>query len=110
MYKICRFDIERSGEIFEELRGFCQKLRQKFNIAEIFLYGSLATGEVNEGSDIDLLIVGDFKEPFLDRILKILELTELPIEPLVYDVKEFEEMKANKNPLIFEVLSTGKKM
>jgi len=48
---------------------------------------------VHEGSDIDLIIVGDFRERFFERIEKILELTDLPVEPLVYTREEFEGMK-----------------
>ena len=48
---------------------------------------------MHEGSDIDLIIVGDFRERFFERIEKILELTDLPVEPLVYTREEFELMK-----------------
>jgi hypothetical protein len=37
--------------------------------------------------------VGDFRERFFERIEKILELTDLPVEPLVYTREEFELMK-----------------
>ncbi|MDY7033586.1 MAG: nucleotidyltransferase domain-containing protein [Thermodesulfobacteriota bacterium] len=74
---------------------------------EIYLFGSSAKGDLHEGSDIDLLIIGDFKEKFFDRIGTILELTDLPIEPLVYTVEEFEEMKTSQNPFILEVLKTA---
>jgi len=33
-------------------------------IKEVYLFGSFAKGEVHEASDIDLIIVGDFKEKF----------------------------------------------
>lgn len=53
------------------------------------------------------MIVGDFKERFFERIGKILDLTDLPIEPLVYTPEEFEAMRASGNPFIAEVLRTG---
>jgi len=74
------------------------------------LYGSFSRGEIHEGSDIDLLIVGNFKERLFDRIGKILELTDLPVEPLVYTVEEFEEMKRSQNPFILDVLKTAVKI
>ena len=64
----------------------------------------LCPGGIHEGSDIDLVIVGDFRERFFERIGRILELTDLPVEPLVYTPEEFEAMKASKNPFIEEVL------
>jgi len=40
-----------------------------------------------EGSDIDLLIIGQLEERLFDRIGKILDLTDLPIELFVYKEK-----------------------
>jgi len=73
------------------------------------MFGSFARGEIHEGSDIDLIVVGDFKERFFERISKIIEMTDLPIEPLVYTKEEFEEMKIN-NPFIKDILKTAKKL
>lgn len=110
MHKLCRFDITRSREIYQNLISFINEIKLKLPVTEVFLYGSLADGEVNEGSDIDLLIIGDFKESFFKRILTILSFTELPIEPLVYTQDEFNEMKRNRNPFILEILERGKKI
>jgi len=110
VYKLCRIDIERSEEIYKRLREFISKIKKRFPIHQVYLYGSFARGQVHEGSDIDLVVVGDFKEPFFDRISKILEITDLPIEPLVYTPQEFNEMKKRGNPLIMEVLKRGKSM
>lgn len=108
MYKLCRIDLGRSEELYKEINKFASKLREKFKINRILLFGSFATGEINEGSDIDLVIVGDFKSPFFERIRKILSLTDLPIEPWIYTENEFNEMIRNKNPFILEVIETGK--
>ncbi len=73
------------------------------------MFGSFAKGEIHEGSDIDLIVVGDFKERFFERVGKIIEITDLPIEPLVYTKEEFEEMKKT-NPFIREVLRNARKL
>jgi len=109
MYKLRRINIDDREKIYLELLDFIELLRKKFSIQEIYLYGSFYTGKIHEGSDIDLIIIGDFKERFTDRIEKILELTELPIEPLVYTEKEFNEMIKNKNPFIINILKNCKK-
>ncbi len=62
---------------------------------------------INEGSDIDLLIVGDFKEKFHKRIASVLGLTDLPIEALCYTEEEFREMITNNRGFISEVLKEG---
>ncbi len=107
MYKLCRVNIEKSEGLLDEIKIFVGKLKKNLSVKEVYLYGSFAKDEIHEGSDIDMLIIGDFKERFFDRIGKILDLTDLPIEPLVYTVEEFEELKKSKNPFITEVLKTA---
>lgn len=76
-------------------------------MSEIIVFGSYARGDLNEGSDIDLLIVGDFKEKFHKRIASVLGLTDLPIEALCYTEEEFREMIMNDRGFISEVLKEG---
>lgn len=109
MPKLCRVNIERREEILEALRNFVKELKEGLPVQEVFLYGSFATGAIHEGSDIDLVVVGDFKERFFQRIGRILEITDLPIEPLVYTPEEFKAMQEAKNPYIMGVLKGGKR-
>lgn len=108
MSKLCRINLKQSQKIFEDIKDFAKELKKKFPIKAVYLHGSFAKGEIHEGSDIDLVIVGDFKERFPYRIGKILELTQLPVEPLVYTEEEFQKMVDDENPFIKEVLKTGK--
>ena len=107
MHKLCRVDIENSKDLIDRVRSFARNLKDFLPVKEVYLYGSFARGEIHEGSDVDLLIVGDFKERFFERIGKVLDLTDLPIEPLVYTVEEFEELKKSENPFIIEVIKTA---
>jgi len=81
-----------------------QQLRTRYRASKILAFGSYARHELNEGSDIDLLIVGEFTERFHKRIGAVLDLTELPIEPLCYTEAEFEQLVRAKNPFITAVL------
>ena len=65
---------------------------------------------MREGNDIDLIIIGDFQEWLFARIERILELTDLPIEPLVYTPGEFDEMIKNENPFLLRALREGKEL
>ena len=109
MLKLCNLDIEHREEIFKKLKGFIRQLKKNFSLKEVYLYGSFAKDEIHEGSDIDLVIVGDFKGRIFDRINEVLKLTDLPIEPLIYTPREFERMKKT-NSFIKKVISEGKKL
>ena len=76
----------------------------------MYVYGSYVTGELHEGSDIDLVVVADFPDPFLERIARVMAMTDLPIEPLVYTEAEFQEMVAGGNALVCEVLRSGRQL
>lgn len=109
MPKLCNIDIEHSQKIYKDLAGFIKKLRRRFTIYEIYLYGSFATGSIHEGSDIDLIIIGDFKGKMFQRIEQIISLTDLPIEPLVYTLEEFNRMKQTRS-FLQKVIREGKRL
>ena len=110
MRKLCRINIERSGEVSKKIDDYISEVVRKLNPDLVILFGSFATGDINEGSDVDILVVADFKESFLDRIRTLMDLNtfKIPIEPVGYTQKEFNEMKSRKNPFIMEVLEKGK--
>ncbi len=109
MPKLCNINIDHSQKIYKELDSLIKKIKDKFLIYEIFLYGSFATGNIHEGSDIDLIIVGDFKGKIFKRIEEIIKLTDLPVEPLVYTLKEFNRMKQTSS-FLKKVISEGKRL
>jgi len=75
----------------------------------IILHGSVARGLHGPWSDIDVIVVADFRESFLDRILRLLELAgpSLPVEPLGYTPEELERMLEQLNPLVLDALEFG---
>lgn len=108
MHKLCRVNLEDREKIYEQLRQFARLLKTKHKVKKVYLYGSFARGDFNEGSDIDLIIVGEFDGKMPQRINKILDLTSLPVEPLVYSEAEFEQMK--ERAFLKEVLATAKEL
>jgi len=110
MLKLCRVNIERSGEVFRKIKDYTNEVIKRLHPHLIVLFGSFATGDINEGSDIDILVIADFKENFLDRIRTLIDINtfKIPIEPVGYTPEEFQEMKRKKNPFILEVIEKGK--
>jgi predicted nucleotidyltransferase len=74
-------------------------------IAFAFVYGSLARGDENAGSDVDLMIVG---EVTLDEVLDCLTPVEneigRSINPNVYSRAEFQSKMASNNPFLKSVM------
>ena len=93
--------------VIEQVRDLARKIRARRHVSAVILYGSFARGDFHEGSDVDLIIVGDFRERFHKRAAAILDLTDLPVEPICYTEEEFAELVRSANPFIREALAEG---
>lgn len=76
----------------------------------IYLFGSWATGEADELSDIDLVVIKQTPAPFFDRLREVSRL--LPpesgaVDILVYTPEEFARMKADGNAFAETVEEEG---
>lgn len=111
MLKLCRVSIERSEEVFKRIERYGERVIEELHPTTLILFGSFAKGDINEGSDVDIIVVTDFKEAFFDRIKTLLDLNDdpkLPLEPVGYTPEEFKRMSDEANPFILEVLREGK--
>ena len=75
-----------------------KRIATNVNPDKIFLFGSYATGQANEDSDIDLLVVKETSEPKYKRSIEIQRLligSKLPVDIVVYTNDEFEKEKSN---------------
>jgi len=90
-----RVHLGRRQEILRRLDRYVGRLVERLEPQAVVLFGSFARGDVHEASDLDLLVVADFPEPFLERIGRLLELAsdlELPLEPVGYTSEEVVAM------------------
>ena len=87
-----------------------KKLKSHYRPQKIILFGSLAQGNVEEGSDIDLAIVKETdKRPF-ERSLEVTALVDpsVAVNFLVYTPEEFENETEAKNFFVVdEILKKG---
>lgn len=110
MLKLCRVDISRSEEIFEKIESYKDLVVKELRPEAVVLFGSFAKGDINEGSDVDIMVIADFKGRFLDRVKLLLDLNDeirLPLEAVGYTSEEFRRMREKGNPFIREVLENG---
>jgi len=101
---------ERRRELIErELRRIAQSL-EALHPQKVILFGSCARGDFHEGSDIDLMVVMETDERFLDRIGRVQEVIDssLPVQAVVYTPAEFEEMLRRRNSFVTQAAEEGR--
>jgi len=69
-------------------------LRQMPAVRKVIAFGSSLTGDILDVSDIDLFVVMETRERFLDRIAAVLQILSPAVgtDVIVYTPQEFEEM------------------
>lgn len=79
----------------KRIRKELLKLKREYNAERLILFGSYARGDINEGSDIDVVLVKDTNKRFTERIGDVLKIYKgnIALEPLVYTPQEFKKMK-----------------
>ena len=85
------------------------RLRSRYRLHAVVLFGSRARGDWGPWSDYDLLVVADFDAPYLERIGEIMELLEGlgPIEPHPYTLEEALSLLRRGSPTLVDALEEG---
>ena len=102
---------ERSSLLAQELARILDHLRERYRPLCVILFGSLARGEVREGSDIDLCVIKETDSPFLERLREVRMAADAheAVDILVYTPEEWRQMVREGNYFILEeVLGRGR--
>ncbi len=102
---------ERQAKLNQALERILLTLAAEYRPEKVILFGSMAQAAVGEWSDLDLVIIKDTSQPFLQRLKEVALLCRAPVgvDFLVYTPGEFAQMIADRNPFILEeVLRRGK--
>jgi len=103
--------VRKREEYLERARGFAECVLRKLSNSTIIVYGSVARGDYNEWSDIEVLAITAEKIPSkpVDRLEILHEcMKNNPlIEPVVITYQEFIKLLTKKNPLVIEALEKG---
>ena len=98
--------------IKEVIKQMLDKLIDEYSPCKVILFGSYAHGNPSPDSDIDLLIVKETTDRFLDRWTTVQRLLtgmhqRLPVETLVMTPEEVEARLAAGDHFIEDILSRG---
>ncbi len=101
---------QRRKRLEEALTRAIEILKEKYHPSRIIIFGLLATGNVKETSDLDLLIVKETALPFYERLREVALLCpgEVGVDLLVYTPNEVE-VASRDNPFFREeILGKGR--
>lgn len=94
-------------EMIDRARGYVKTLRARLPIERAWVAGSVARGDFNLWSDIDVvLVVRALPERAVDRH-GLFPDRPPGVEIIPYTPEEFERARAKKNPLVLEALHQG---
>jgi len=116
-----RYSADRNCPIFEELASILRKTSGlvdvlvealsgvEKSIALAFVFGSVARGEQQSNSDVDVMLVGSLGFADAVRVLHPVQATlQREINPVVYSLDEFRRRGASDDSFVREVLSEPK--
>ena len=107
MSAVCSIDPGARARIHGELRRLAADLRRDFAIEAVYVFGSFARQTEHEGSDIDLLVVGELPGRVFDRVGEVLRRTTLPVEPIVVSAATFDRRCREGHPLFAAIVDEG---
>ena len=101
---------ERKAQLEQELARFVRVLSADATVEKMIVFGSLASGEIHEWSDIDLLVVKRTDKRFLDRLheVRLMLKTHEAADFVVYTPQEFVEMAQNRRFVREEIVEKGR--
>ncbi len=96
-----------------EIEGIVKRIAQGYQPLKVILFGSHAWGEPTDDSDIDLLIIKDTSERFIDRWVAIRELIadpgrRIPVQPIVVTTGELNRRVAIGDQFFQRIITHGK--
>lgn len=99
-------------EIYKRLQKIGERLKKEYHAEKVILFGSYATGEYTEDSDVDILVVAMTKERFFQRMASVRRLIRevrdgLPVAPIVLTPEEIEEKERVGDQFVMEILEKG---
>jgi len=95
------------------IKGIVKKLREGYAPEKIILFGSYAYGNPRRDSDIDLLIIKETNERFIDRWVTVRRILSDPtclvgLDTIVITPSELSERLAMGDQVVEEIVEKGK--
>lgn len=95
----------RKQILTKEAKRITSRLVENYQPLKVIIFGSLASGDVRETSDLDIAIVKKTGERFLDRMKTVTFMVspKVAVDFLIYTPQEYTQMKRQGNYFIKEI-------
>jgi len=108
MLEVLKKRERQQAKWLEMARAYAVRLRERVGGVTAIVYGSVARGDFNLGSDVDVLIVAErLPDHPLARMDLLYSHVEGPLEPKGYTLTEFQTIRAKGRPFLTTVLREG---
>lgn len=94
----------------KEIEIIKKRIVENYTPERIVLFGSFARGDINEDSDVDVLVIKDTNESPRERIRNVRKKIphNIPIDVIVYTPEEVNQNIDDVNSFISCILNEGK--
>jgi predicted nucleotidyltransferase len=107
-YPEIRSLLAKTSGIFDQLRSALAPLAGSIRMA--FVYGSIARGDEDAASDVDLMVIGEVTlDEILNPLLPLERVIGRAINPTVYSAAEFQSKMAAGNHFLHAIMQ-GKRV
>jgi predicted nucleotidyltransferase len=101
-----------SKEVEKVIHDILEKLIAEYAPQKVILFGSCAYGNPQADSDIDLLIIKETSEPFIDRWVTVRHILSdpkrrVPLETIVLTPQEVTKRLAIGDQFLAEIIEKG---
>ncbi|MBI2163994.1 MAG: nucleotidyltransferase domain-containing protein [candidate division NC10 bacterium] len=96
-----------------EIEAIVKRIGEGYQPLKVILFGSHAWGQPTEDSDIDLLIVKETSDRFIDRWVAVRDLIadparRIPVEPIVLTPQELDRRIERGDQFFQRIVTHGK--
>ena len=94
------------------VKAIAKRLKDQYGAKEVILFGSYATGEETEESDVDLLVIAESQEGFFARQATVRRLLrdfkkKISLSPIILTPGELNERRSRGDQFIETIIETG---
>jgi uncharacterized protein len=94
--------------LIELARGYVERLASDRDLRAAFIVGSVARGDFNVWSDVDVVVVADdLPSRAPDRAQALGQIAPPRVQPIGFTRREFHAANAKGNPLVREAAEVG---